>query len=119
MFILLWAVPPAWAGWTMTVDVLSQGGQPYVPLVRIVRSLGLTYEVVPTALHFRYRNRDISITNGQVMVVGDQFIPLSVVPYWQGRELWVPLDTVQKIFVVQINWRLQTQEAVFTAAEDP
>ncbi len=99
----------------MTVDVMTAEGQPYVPLVKIARSLGLTYRVTPDqALNFTYQGRDVAISAHPIAVISDQFIPLSVHPYWQGSELWVPLDAIQKIFAVQVNWHIHTQEAVFS-----
>jgi len=100
----------------MTMDVTMQKGQPYVPLVMMARSLGLSYQISPepSSLLFSYSGRQVSISGNMVMLVSEQLIPLSVRPYWQGQELWVPLDAIQKIFYARVNWHVRTQEAVFT-----
>lgn len=107
---------PCYAQWSRTLDVTMQQGQPYVPLVTMARSLGLAYQISPelTSLQFKYADREVSVGNAAIMLVSNQFIPLSTKPYWQGQELWVPLDAVQKIFSARINWHVRAQEVVFT-----
>ncbi|WP_218082030.1 stalk domain-containing protein [Anthocerotibacter panamensis] len=117
---LLLGAAPVGAGWSLTLDVTMYQGQPYILLTQMIRQLGLTYQISPEprSLLLTYGGREVSITNGPVMVISEQLIPLSTRPYWQGGDLWVPLDAVQKIFYVRVNWRVRTQEATFTTEHE-
>ncbi len=113
------APQPVNADWSITVDVDLRRGQPYIPLVHMTQSLGLNYQINPDskALNFSYRGREVAISDQPVMLISEQLIPLSVKPYWQGPELWVPLDAVQKIFYVHVNWRMRTREVIFSSEQ--
>jgi Copper amine oxidase N-terminal domain len=101
---------------SVTMPVETIDGQPYVPLTPIASALKAEYHSSPENHTFNvyYQGRDTSIGEGPVVLLGDQWVPLSVSPYWDGAELLVPLDAIQKIFVVNIRWRLQARQAVFT-----
>jgi Copper amine oxidase N-terminal domain len=111
--------PLALAEWSLTVPVETVNGQPYVQLTPVAQALKATYQSSPENHTFNvyYQGRDTAIGEGPTVLLGNQWVPLSVSPYWQGSELMVPLDAVQKIFVVHIRWRLQTRQVVFTPVE--
>jgi Copper amine oxidase N-terminal domain len=106
----------ALAQWSMTVPIETVNGQPYVQLTPIASALKAEYHSSPENHTFNvyYQGRDTSLGEGPTVLLGDQWVPLSVSPYWEGSELMVPLDAIQKIFVVNIRWRLQARQVVFT-----
>jgi hypothetical protein len=109
------------AQWSVTMPIETINGQPYVQLTPVAEALKATYQSNPENHTFTvyYQGRDTSIGEGSIVLLGDQWVPLSVRPYWDGSELMVPLDAIQKIFVVNIRWRLQSRQVVFTPAISP
>jgi hypothetical protein len=101
---------------SVTMPIETINGQPYVQLTPIAKALQAVYQSSPENHTFNvyYQGRDTSLGEGPTVLLGDQWVPLSVSPYWDGSELLVPLDAIQKIFVVNIRWRLQARQAVFT-----
>jgi hypothetical protein len=109
------------AQWSVTMPIETINGQPYVQLTPVAEALKASYRSNPENHTFTvyYQGRDTSIGEGSIVLLGDQWVPLSVRPYWDGSELMVPLDAIQKIFVVNIRWRLQSRQVVFTPAIPP
>lgn len=103
----------------MLLDVTMTNGQPYVSLMSVARGFNAGLEVVPDAraVKLAYGNREASLTDGTVLTLNRQLVILSTAPYWRGEEMFVPLDAVQKIFGVNVRWRLRTQQVVFSPAE--
>jgi hypothetical protein len=106
----------AFAQWSLTMPIETINGQPYVQLTPVAEALKATYQSNPENHTFTvyYQGRDTSLGEGSIVLLGNQWVPLSVRPYWDGSELLVPLDAIQKIFVVNIRWRLQARQVVFT-----
>jgi hypothetical protein len=101
---------------SVTMPIETIDGQPYVQLTPVAKALQAVYQSSPENHTFNvyYQGRDTSLGEGPTVLLGNQWVPLSVSPYWDGSELLVPLDAIQKIFVVNIRWRLQAQQVVFT-----
>lgn len=96
-------------------DVVMTNGQPYVSLMSVAQAFGAGIRITPSArsVNLRFSNQEASLTDGTVLTMNRQLVILSVAPYWQGDELFVPLDAVQKIFYVTVRWRIRTQQVVF------
>ena len=112
----LGGAPLALAQWSVTMPIETIDGQPYVQLTPVAKALKANYQSSPENHTFTvyYRGRDTSLGEGPTVLLGNQWVPLSVSPYWDGSELLVPLDAIQKIFVVNVRWRLRAQQVVFT-----
>ena len=111
-----WGTHLAFAQWSLTMPIETINGQPYVQLTPVAEALKASYQSNPENHTFTvyYQGRDTSLGEGSIVLLGDQWVPLSVSPYWDGSELLVPLDAIQKIFVVNIRWRLRSRQVVFT-----
>lgn len=116
LLTLLLTLPVVALETALLFDVTMTNGQPYVSLMSVANAFhaGLRTMARERSVSIAYEGREASLSEGTVLTVGRQLIVLSASPYWRGEELFVPLDAVQKIFYVNVRWRLQTQQVVFS-----
>lgn len=119
--VLLLDSQPLAAETGLLFDVTMTNGQPYVSLMSVAHAFNAPMRVLSRdrAVNLEYGGREAALSEGTILLLNRQMVVLSTSPYWRGGELFVPLDAVQKIFYVNIRWRLQTQQVVFSPAEPP